>query len=112
MLSIVPLSGVPNHTFTTTIYVDETNIKLTLTTTYNEIAGYWVLDIGDSEGTLLVTCIPLIPGYNILEQYAYLEIGAAYIVPKQKVQEVWPDYDTLTSNWYLIWGNTAGDDVS
>ncbi|WP_427112443.1 phage baseplate plug family protein [Megasphaera sueciensis] len=111
MLSIIPLQAVPNKTFYVTGYVDNSNIILQLTLSYNELEECWMMDIADSEGSSILSAIPLIPAQNILEQYAYLGIGSMYLVPKQTVKEEWPSYTTLTSDWFLVWGDTNGDDV-
>lgn len=110
MLSVIPLQAVPNKTFNITGYIDGGNITLQVTLTYNELEECWIMDLADDEGTPILNNTPLLPAQNILEQYAYLGIGAMYLVPKQTVQEEWPSYTTLLSSWYLIWGDTDGSD--
>lgn len=108
MYSAIPLEAVPNYSFSSTIPVDGTNITLIFHITYNELAKYWLIDISDNEGNMLISEMPLVPAQNILEQYAYMGIGSAYLLPRAQVKEQWPSADTLTSDWYLIWSDTNG----
>jgi len=112
MLSIVPVTATPNHRFSSKIYVDGKNIVLQFDLQYNEIAGYWLVTIANDRGCALIRCQPVLPVQNILEQYAYMGIGSAYIVPAQTVKEQWPSRYTLGANWYLLWGDTDGGDLN
>lgn len=40
----------------------------------------WLLDLMYGAGAELVNSIPLVPGTNLLEQYAYLELNGALVV--------------------------------
>lgn len=108
MQSIIPITSTPNHKISSKILIDGKNTVLTFETKYNEIAGYWLVTISDGAGTNLISCLPVVPAQNILEQYSYLKIGSAYIVAAQTVREQWPSERTLGSNWYLIWDDTEG----
>lgn len=108
MYSFIPVQAVPNCTFASKIPVDDMNLILSFSITYNELAKYWVVDIADSDGNMLIRGLPVIPAQNILEQFQYLKIGSAYILPRSTVSEQWPTADTLTSDWYLVWGDTIG----
>ncbi len=112
MLSIVPIQPVPNRTFSSKIPIDNQNRTLQFELQYNELADYWLLTIRDEAGADLISCLPVIPAQNILEQYEYLGIGSAYVVPAQTVKEQWPSIDNLGSTWYLVWGDTEGGDVN
>lgn len=79
---------------------------------YNELAGYWIAAISDDKGNVLISGQPVLPAQNILEQYEYLQIGSAYILPSQTVSEQWPSRYSLGSNWYLAWGDTNGGDAN
>lgn len=107
MYSIIPIQAVPNRTFSSIISVDRGNLTLTFTLRYNELAKYWLIDIIKDSKTL-ISNLPVIPAENILEQYKYMQIGSAYILPRQIVKEQWPSYNSLASDWYLIWGDTDG----
>ena len=82
------------------------NITLLFRITYNELAKYWLMDISDDEGNMLISALPLVPAQNILEQFAYMGIGSAYVLPRTQVKEQWPSAETLTADWYLIWSDT------
>lgn len=106
MYAIIPLSGIPNNETTYRIPVNNGNISLKLRLTYNEISRYWSVDITNRDGAMLISALPLVPGQNILEQYEYMNVGGAWVIPRSSVKEEWPSYSTLTSNWYLIWSDT------
>lgn len=111
MLSIVPITATPGRRFSCKIPVDGQSAVLQFSLQYNELAGYWLVDIASAGGKPLVSCLPALPAENILEQYAYLEIGRAYIVPAQTVKEQWPSRGSFGSDWYLVWGDTDGGDT-
>lgn len=108
MQSIIPIQPIPNQTFSCKIPVDTQNITLIFKAMYNELANYWVVDISDNTGKNLIAGLPIVPAQNILEQFSYLKIGSAYIVPRQQLKEQWPSYSTLNSDWYLVWSDTNG----
>lgn len=112
MLSIVPIKAVPNYRFSSKIAVDNKNVTLGFELQYNELAGYWIVKISDINGQALISGLAVVPAQNILEQYEYLGIGSAYILPAQTVKEQWPSRYTLGDNWYLVWGDTDGSDLS
>ena len=110
MYSIIPLQAQPNHSFSCSIPVNDENISLTFSMSYNDFSGYWSMTISRSSDDVLIRNLPIIPSENILEQYSYLGIGIAMVVPRQSVADQWPSYDTLSSDWYLIWGDNIVDD--
>lgn len=112
MLSIVPLTPTPNCKFSSKIYIDGNNTVLNFELRYNELAGYWTLNISNDKKEPLVFNLPVIPAQNVLEQYEHLQIGRAYVLPAQTVAEEWPGRYTLGSEWYLVWGDTDGRDVN
>lgn len=107
MVSIIPVQAIPNHKFSSRILVDNQNLTLQFELQYNDIANYWLVNINDHNGRALISCLPVIPAQNILEQYAHLQIGSAYIVPVQTIKEQWPTQHTLDSEWYLLWSDTV-----
>lgn len=106
MLSIVPIQAIPNYKFTSKIPVDGQNLILQFELQYNELQGYWLVNISNYNGKSLISCLPLLPAENILEQHRYLNIGSAYIVPVQTTNEQWPTRYTLGTEWHLIWDDT------
>lgn len=107
MYSIIPITSKPRNTFSCKIPVDKKNITLVFSTRYNEIAGYWSVSVSDSNSTELIHNLPMLPGQNILEQYSYLEIGSACIIPTHKMEDEWPNAGNLGSDWLLVWSDTA-----
>ena len=105
MFSIVPMQALPNHSFGCVVPIDGGNTSLRFRLMYNELAGYWVVNISRNGETLLAG-LPMVPAQDILEQFKYLEIGSAWIVPRSRVAEEWPSYGTLSSDWYVVWGDT------
>lgn len=110
-MQIIPLNSNPNQTFQSVLLVDGANITLQFFIRWNSIAEYWVMRIIDPISlAVLLEDIPMVTGgnlssANLLAQYAYLQIGSAYI---QNVGGVTPDpaIDDLGTNFILIWGDT------
>jgi hypothetical protein len=108
---IIPLTPDPNQTFEVPLSIDNTVKSLYLTLRYNEIAQYWVMTVKDSQNNIILDSIPFItgnvPSGNILRQFAYLKIGAAYILNASEV--VSPDYpnnQNLGTDFVLLWTDT------
>ena len=64
---------------------DNQNYSITLSGTVYQFRmvwreAFWCLDILNSGGVDIITGIPLITGYNLLEQYAYLNPGFSLYV--------------------------------
>ena len=108
MISIIPITQIPNRKFSCKILVDNQNLVLQFMLQYNELADYWLVDISDDKGNPLISCLPVIPAQNILEQFSYMGIGSAAIVPATTIAEEWPSQSTLGVDWYLVWGDTVG----
>ena len=107
MRTIVPINNRPNNTFSCKIPVDNKNITFTFTTHFNEVAGYWLVSISNSEGIELIHNLPVLPSQNILSQLTYMCIGSAYIIRGDSLsEEEWPSEESLGSNWYLVWSDT------
>ena len=110
MIQTIPLTSDPNQTFQVTMQVDGQNLTLGFELHYNEMAGYWVMTIKDSQNNVLIDCVPLITGDypmgNLLEQHAYLRIGAAVIVPVGGFVDDWPDDTNLGTDFLLLWGDS------
>lgn len=105
MFSIVPMQAIHDHSFRAVVPIDGGNTNLGFRLTYNELAGYWVIDISKDEEPVL-SGLPMVPAQNLLEQFGYLGIGSMRIIPKSEAQEQWPSQGTLSSDWYVVWGDT------
>lgn len=103
MESIISLSNLPNQTYTVTIPGDTRNITFIITQSYNEQAKYWVMGIYDQSNNPIITNIPMLSGYNLLEQYAYLNIGEIYVINigDQAIES--PDDTNIGNNFELKW---------
>ena len=108
MAQIIPLDNSPNQTMQVTLSVNGDNLTLNLSFTYNDIAGYWMMGVADADNTVLIAEIPLLnadyPAANLLGQYAYMNIGSAYLIDNGASTEN-PDDTNLGTGWLLIWGN-------
>lgn len=107
----IPLTTAPNQKFTCTLQIDGQNKILSFFVAYNSAAGYWTMDITDAANdTVLLSAIPLIPGdppaENILEQYAYLRIGSAYMLSAGNSPDDHADDSNLGTEWLLLWSDT------
>ena len=105
MFVIVPMQAIPNHSFSAVVPIDGGNVNLRFRLMYNELANYWIADISKDDAVVLAG-LPLVPAQNILEQFGYLGIGSAYIIPRSEAQEQWPSLGTLSADWYVVWGDT------
>lgn len=105
MLSIVPFQPIPNHHFSCVVPIDGGNTTLGFFLRYNDVATYWTVDIS-KDGKTLIASLPIKPAQNILEQFSYMEIGSAYIIPKSQAAAQWPGAVDLSSDWYIVWSDT------
>lgn len=110
-LIVIPTDNSPNQSFQSTLFVDGKNLTLAFFLAYNEMAGYWVMRISDpATGEIILDSIPLItgayPASNILDQYAYLSIGSAYVFPATASNLDFPDDSSLGTAFLLVWGDT------
>lgn len=102
----IPLTT-SNQAFTCTLEIDGKNKKLAFSVRYNEIAKYWTMTVTDPTiGSVLLSSIPLLPAGNILGQYAYLQIGSAYVVNTGNTDTDRPGATNLGTDWILVWGDT------
>lgn len=108
---VVPLDNSPNQTFAISLSVDGSILQLNLAISFAEMAGYWLMDISDVNGNLLLASIPLItgewPAANLLAQYAYLGIGSAYVINAGQAAIDYPDSVSLGTSFVLVWSDTA-----
>ena len=103
----IPLTTTPFDQKTFKLTLDgERNINILLKLRYYDLYELCVADVCDnSTGEELITGMPLVPGIDLLEQYAYLNIGSAQIVAVGPTELQQPDNETLGSAWVLLWGD-------
>ena len=108
---LLPLTSAPNQSLQTTVSIDGKNVTLALTLRYNETAEYWILSIADARGNLLLDSLPVLtggyPAANLLEQYAYLGIGSAYVIKTGGTAADYPGSEQLGTDFVLVWSDTA-----
>lgn len=104
---VLPINNQPNQSFKTTIPLGSRNVTLGFFVYWNEMAGYWQMNIADVENNALVSALPLVggnyPAQNILRQYEYLNIGKAYILPLSEKLSQYPQVGDWGTNFVLIW---------
>ena len=109
---IIPLTTNANQSFTCTLPVDGKNITLAFTFVYNTPGGYWYMSVTDAKTqTMLLDAVPLVtgeyPAADLLEQYEYLGIGSAAIIPTSALATGIPDDTNLGTDYVLVWGDTV-----
>jgi len=108
----IPVTSEPNQNFRCAIPIDGESKTFIFDIRYNSEAGYWVMAVTDDlTNNMLIDSIPLFagiyPAANLLEQYAYLNIGSAYVVKiNPDVIEENPNSETLGSGFKLYWSDT------
>jgi len=101
--SIIPVTSNPNQIFNISIPIDEKNLKLKFLISYNRIAEYWSMTIFDYRvNEIVLTGIPLLTGQNLLAQYAYLNLGSAYLVNLTGNLPDTPDDTNLGTAFLLV----------
>lgn len=105
-MQVIPLNSNPNQSFNITLSVDNKNLTLGFYIAYNEIAGYWFMNIADKDGNKLLSGIPLLVGYNLLRQYKYLNIGSAYMAKIDNITDENANSSNLGTSFQLLWGDT------
>lgn len=70
-------------------------IVYTLVVKWNTKANSWTLDIQDQSENDIVTGIALVTGCDLLEQYAYLEIGGSLVCQTNGDANAIPTYQNL-----------------
>ena len=74
-----------------------------LRTTYADAPeGGWFLDIADAKGAPILCGLALVPGTNLLTQYAYLGLGVGlWVFGDAGAPPL--SYDNLGTSWHLIY---------
>ncbi|MEK8128659.1 hypothetical protein WMW72_12150 [Paenibacillus filicis] len=109
---IVPLIPGSNQSFNCTLPVDEKNITLGFTFTWNGVGEYWFVSVTDVKNKeLMLDAVPLVtgeyPAADILGQYTYMGIGSAAVVPISGAAGI-PNLNNLGTDFVLVWTDTLG----
>lgn len=105
----IPVTNQPSQSFQVVIPQNSSNIILNFFIYWNRIAEYWELNIANgSNGVELITGLPLItgkpPAVNLLHQWAYLNIGQAYVIPITDQTSDYPGVEDWGTSFILVWG--------
>ena len=94
----IPLTPEPQ---TFSISIAGTVYKLAFT--WNRFGGFWVLDIANAQGASLLGGLPLLPGRDLLDQFAYLALGFQLFCLTDHDPDAAPTYTNLglTSHVYV-----------
>lgn len=112
----LPMTANYDQKFSCVMAIDGgNNIRLTFRFRFNHKANYWFMTIWDTRtDTILLDSIPLFEGIgassDILFQYAYMEIGSAFVQkvgPPDLVGKDGPGPGDFPSNYEVIWSDTV-----
>lgn len=67
----------------------------------NTAEAGWFVDIGDGESNALVCGLPLLPGMNILGQFAYLGLGFGLLVSVTGKGDLPPTFEDMGAGMHL-----------
>ncbi len=111
MSQIIPLTNAPQQSMNVSLNVNASVLRLGLDIYFSEMAQYWLMDIYNAAGKLLLSSIPLLtgswPAANLLAQYGYLNIGSCYIINLGQVPDDYPNADELGNAFLLLWDDNA-----
>lgn len=100
----IPITNQPNQIFTCTIPQGQNNITLNFIVIWNEVALYWMLSLTNAQIDLL-EMLPLVnTDSNFLSQFAYFDIGSAYLMPTSNNAPAWPGLTDWGTNYVMAWG--------
>lgn len=106
---VIPLTSDPEQSFEVALSINGNTVRLQVTVYFNEMSGYWLMDISDSNSNPLLASIPLItgtwPAANILAQYQYLNIGSAYVINIGNNPNDYPTSSSLGNDFVLVWSD-------
>lgn len=99
VISEIPLSATPQ---TFTFAMNDVNYLFRLI--YCDVPeGGWLMDISKTDKTPIVCGIPLVPGVDLLAQYAYIGFGGQLRVVNDNDPSAAPAFDQLGSTAHLLW---------
>lgn len=112
---LVLLSSAPNQALRLALNVNGSALTLSLNQYYNRVGGFWMFDISNAQGVLLVGSVPLVtgdwPGANILAPYEYLQIGEAYVINQNGAASDIPNSTNL-AQFSLLWTDNVGSGIA
>jgi hypothetical protein len=100
---VIPLYNFANNEYNITVENNGKNINYNLFYSYNIEAGYWTLDIRNSQKTTIVGNIPLISGHDLLAGLEYLELGQLALLKTSDTTEEIPNNIDISTDYVLVW---------
>jgi hypothetical protein len=84
-------------------------VTYTLIVKWNRFSNSWILYIQDDQQNPILSGLPLVTGCDLLEQFAYLGIGGAFVVQSSNDPYEVPDYASLgtVGNLYFLLPTTT-----
>lgn len=78
-----------------------TPVSVNLVVKWNTFMAAWSVDVYDQSQNLIIGSVPLVTGANLLEQFAYLELGGKLNVQTDGDPEAVPTFENLGSQSHL-----------
>lgn len=94
---------IPTTSEPQTFAVSLSGVNYTLTLRWNTAAGLWFLDIATADGVAILSGVPLVTGADLLEQYAYLNLGGKMFCATDNNPDMPPAFATLGDSSHLYW---------
>lgn len=92
----IPLSAKPEN-FSITL----NDVSYNMRSRWSNPQSCWVIDMASSENVPILQGIPLIPGVDLLEQFAYLGIGGAMYAQVDHDADAVPSFENLGTLGHL-----------
>jgi hypothetical protein len=93
----IPLVNTPQ-----TFQIPLAGVTYTMTSKWNDMGGFWALDIADSSDNMIVANVPLITGADCLAGLDYLGFeGSLYVITSGNMPDAVPTLDNLGIDSFL-----------
>jgi hypothetical protein len=94
----IPLSPSPQK-----LHIALSGTDYTIWLAWNTVSNLWVLDIGDTNETMLLSGIPLVTGADLLAQHKYIGIAGGLAVATDGNPDEPPSFQTLGIHSHLYY---------
>jgi len=92
----IPLSSQPQ-----TFNIPLAGVTYGFAVTWNVVNASWMINIADASGNPIISGIPMVTGADLLEQYAYLNLGFALVAQTDNAPDVVPTFADLGTTGHL-----------
>ncbi len=86
---------IPTSPVAQTFQITLGGVAYQVTLRWIDAQGAWNLDLGDAAGVEILGGLPVLPGVDLLAQYAYLGIGGSIVVANDADPANPPTYEGL-----------------